>query len=227
VRGQAESRDSSDRIAPGNQESAQPCPAPHWPARWKPIEVASCSGALSGRGQARPQSAVAKSRIASFLALDDLQDLSALTFVNLNRSAGPAQSISLIRVSRPSQMDALIRELAKLPAVVTWCIAPSRILCDFDARANSVSVLLTRSSEAESNCCCSLWCVEQFGTITNGGYNHINLASLLRSPTHTTMSGTNLHIRPASCLHHGMSIGHYGTRRLPACSVAGRHRRSH
>jgi len=88
------------------------------------------------------------------------------------------------------------------PQWLTWlyCTKPD-FSCDFDARANSVSVAFDADHLKQNPmvCCLSLWCCKkQFGTITNGGYNHINLAvRLLRSPNAPpTMSGTNLHIRP-------------------------------
>src|SRR5260370_39618851 len=92
ARGQAESRDSSGRIAPRNQESAQPCPAPHGPARWKSIEVAAllpCT--VRQRPSTAPRVLLQRADALSFLALGDLHYVIGLGVLqNLNPSAGPA-----------------------------------------------------------------------------------------------------------------------------------------
>src|SRR5204863_9249806 len=69
---------------------------------------------------------------------------------------------------------------------------------EFDARANSVSVAFD-ADRLKQNPMVAVRCgvVEQFCTITNGGYNHINLPVVIEIAERTpTMSGTDLHIRP-------------------------------
>src|ERR1700757_185055 len=110
ARGQAESRDSLDRIAPGNQGSAQPCPAPHALARWKSIEAAAL---LPCTVRQRPSTAprvLQKAESLSFLALGDLQDLIGLNVLqNLNPPAGPAQlNFFDSCITAQPKMDALI-----------------------------------------------------------------------------------------------------------------------
>src|SRR5260370_36425647 len=68
---------------------------------------------------------------------------------------------------------------------------------EFDARANSVPVAFDADS-LKQNPMVVVLCgvVEQFGMITNGGYNHINLAVVIEIAERTpAMSGTDLHIR--------------------------------
>src|SRR5260370_18543783 len=69
---------------------------------------------------------------------------------------------------------------------------------EFDARANSVPVAFDADS-LKQNPMVVVGCgiVKQFGMVTNGGYNHINLAVLIEIPERTpTMSRPDLHIRP-------------------------------
>src|SRR2546429_7162173 len=69
---------------------------------------------------------------------------------------------------------------------------------EFDARANSVSVAFD-ADRLKQNPMVVVGCgvVKQFGMITNGGYNHINLAVVIEIAERTpTMSGKDLHIRP-------------------------------
>src|SRR6266853_202311 len=201
ARGQAESRDSSGRIAPGNQESAQPCPAPHGPARWKSIEVAAllpCT--VRQRPSMAPRVLLQRAESLSFLALSDLQDLIGLDVLqNLNPSAGPAQlNFFDSCVTAQPKMDALIRGTSETPRSGYMVVLhQAGFSCDFDARANSVPVAFD-ADRLKQNPMVVVRCavVEQFGTITNGGYNHINLAVVIEiTERTTTMSGTNLHIR--------------------------------
>src|ERR1700682_5266516 len=201
ARGEAGSRDSSDRIAPGNQESAQPCPAPHWPARWKPIEVASLlPRTVRQRSATAPRAPLEEPKSLSFLALDDLQDLIGLNVLqNLNPSAGPAQlNFFDSCITAQPKMDALIRGTSETPRSGYMVVLhQAGFSCDFDARANSVSVAFD-ANRLKQNPMVVVRCgvVEQLGTITNGGYNHINLAVVIEIAERTpTMSGTNLHIR--------------------------------
>src|SRR6267154_1618952 len=138
ARGQAESRDSSSRIAPGNQESAQPCPAPHGPARWKSIEVAAllpCT--VRQRPSMAPRVLLQRAESLSFLALSDLQDLIGLDVLqNLNPSAGPAQlNFFDSCVTAQPKMDALIRGTSETPRSGYMVVLhQAGFSCDFDAR---------------------------------------------------------------------------------------------
>src|ERR1700730_17027627 len=203
ARGQGESRDSSGRIAPGNQESAQPCPAPYGPARWKSIEAAAllpCT--VRQRPSTAPRALLQKAESLSFLALGDLQDLIGLDVLqNLNPPAGPAQlNFFDSCITAQPKMDALIRGTSETPRSGYMVVLhQAGFSCDFDARANSVAVAFD-ADRLKQNPMVAVGCgvVKQFGMITNGGYNHINLAVVIEIAERTpTMSGTDLHIRPS------------------------------
>src|SRR5882762_7274269 len=202
ARDQAKSRDNSDGIAPGNQGSAQPCPAPHGPARWKSIEVAALLPRTVRQTSATaPKAPLQELESLSFRALGDLQDLIGLNVSqNLNPSAGPAQfNFFDSCVTAQAEMDALIGGTSETPRsgymVVLHQAGFSR---EFDARANSVPVAFDADRLKENPMVVvGGGVVKQFGMITNGGYNHINLAIVIEIAERTpTVSGTDLHIRP-------------------------------